>query len=56
MPYVYYKFKDSDATGTMMLPIQVWININTAELVLGVFAGDGVFTYRGHQYERLGEL
>ena len=46
---------DTAATNPT-IPIEVWINLNTSKLVLGVFGKSTPFYYKGQLYERLGYL
>lgn len=47
----------SNATGPVMLPINVVINLKTAELGLGIFMETGkIYEFCGVKYECLGWL
>jgi len=44
------------AITNINVPIQVWINLTTGELALGVFAPVGPFQYEGDLWEYLSDL
>jgi len=45
----------SDVTP-LYIPIQVWLELETAKLCLGIFAPSRMFIMGGKTYELLGEL
>jgi len=46
----------TNATGPVLIPFEVWLNLDNARLYIGILAPSTVFVLDGHNFELLGDL